>query len=313
MLLAVVEHDQADGAKALTQAGDEAIGIERRHRGVADHDRDLAGRQGGIGRRVGEHAARDEDVVAAVGDVDPDPPARRRWGRTGGAIQVECLVHRSLRPASSRRRGSERQLLDDGIDQHLQRPAAGLDLERRGLAIERLALGAQLGQPGRGVRHLQQRPPGVVAQAVKQRLRIRLEVDAHRPLVEQLAVARPEDDAAAGGDDALGGGDELLEHRALGVAELLFAFGREEVADATAEALLEQRVAIREVDTQLPGQPPPDGRLADRGQADQADSEARRGRGRRLRHRSVGRTVQALGVISKTVRAEDKGRCSRRP
>ena len=56
---------------------------------------------------------------------------------------------------------------------------------------------------------------------------------------------------------------------------LLFAFGLEEIADATAEALLEQRVAVRKVDPQLPGQPPPDRRLADSGQADQADSKAR--------------------------------------
>jgi len=93
--------------------------------------------------------------------------------------------------------------------------------------------------------------------------------------MQQLPIGRPQDDTAAGGDDGIGAGDELLEHCAFGIAKLLFAFGREEIADATAEALLEQRVAVREVDSQLPGQPTPDCRLADSGQADQADPKSR--------------------------------------
>jgi len=93
--------------------------------------------------------------------------------------------------------------------------------------------------------------------------------------MQQFAIGRPQDDAPAGGDDGIGAGHEFLEHGTFGVAKFLFAFGREKFADATAEALLEQRVAVREVDSQLPGQPAPDCRLADSGQADQADPESR--------------------------------------
>ena len=188
-LLAVVEHDQADRAKALAQASDQAVGQERRDGGVADHDCHLSGGQRGVGLAAREQAGVDQDVVAAFANVDADASTRRRGPCLGSASRRAGVAHDVVRPVPSGGTVRERELPDDGIDQHLQRPAAGLDLERRGLAIERLALGAQLGEPRRGVGHLQQGPLGVAAQAVKQRLRIRLEVDAHRSLVQQLPIA----------------------------------------------------------------------------------------------------------------------------
>ena len=69
----------------------------------------------------------------------------------------------------------------------------------RDLAIERVALGIELGQPGPRIGRLQQRPVPAVPHALPERRGIGVQVDDRAVFLQARAVAGPQHGAAAGG------------------------------------------------------------------------------------------------------------------
>ena len=141
--------------------------VQAAHGPVGDDHRMPGLRQAGEAGRVVEQAGADQDVVAALVQVDAHAfTVEGSWPK---------FTARPVQPAAAPQRGPGRgfdrrghvagvddtgqlELHQDHVHQRRHRRAAGLDDEVRGGPVQRIALGLQLAQLGQRIAHLQQRP-----------------------------------------------------------------------------------------------------------------------------------------------------------
>ena len=97
----------------------------------------------------------------------------------------------------------------------------------------------------------------------------RVEPDGDRALVEQLARARIDEGAAAGGDHPDLALDQPRDQPPLAVAEILLAVALEHLGGGIAGGILDRGIAVDEGQAEAPGQAAPDRRLSDPHQPDQ--------------------------------------------
>ena len=170
VLLAIGQHHLLNLPVLSLQRAAQALQVERGHRRIGD-DQGLAGLwQVGVGLRLTNQAAANQNRVTALRQVDAD--------NLGG-----CMLHgfefrgcwgrgrRRGRPSSgvlARQHPEQLELHDDHVDQGGHRRATGLDHKVRGLPVQRVARGVQITQAGQGIGDLQQGPLAIVAQAAKQ-------------------------------------------------------------------------------------------------------------------------------------------------
>ena len=106
-------------------------------------------------------------------------------------------------------------------------------------------------------------------QTPKQLIRRRVKVDNLPPVMQLLAVGRPQYDPAAGGQNAFWIERELPNHRLFHITEPTFALAFEILADRAAQLLLYHMVRIKEWELKAPGKLTPDGGFSGTREADE--------------------------------------------
>ena len=142
-------------------------------------------------------------------------------------------------------------------------------IDRRDLPIERIAHRVELGEPGHGVRRVEQRPVPASSRALAQHFRLRVQIDHRAVLLQALTVRGPDHDAAAGREHHIGEGSQLGQHGLLAVAEARFALDLEDRRNRHAELALELRIRVDERLAESPRELPSERRLAGARQSDQ--------------------------------------------
>ncbi len=111
----------------------------------------------------------------------------------------------------------------------------------------------------------------VVAQATKQLLRRRAQVEHRGPLVKGPSVLLAQHGTTAGGQHARAALRQGVDDVLLDVPERRLAMGVEEVADRAADALLDLVVAVDERQAEVTRKMAPDRGLPSAGHADEGD------------------------------------------
>lgn len=160
-------------------------------------------------------------------------------------------------------------------DNHVHQPANGrptrVDDEVCRLPVQRITQRMQIAQPVQGIGHLQQRPVHVVPQTAKQLIWRGVEVNHLPPVVQLLAVGRPQYNPTPCGQDTVRLERELANHRLFNITKAVFPLTLKILADRAAKLLPYHMVRIKERQLKPPRKLPPDGGFSGTGQAYEAD------------------------------------------
>ena len=143
----------------------------------------------------------------------------------------------------------------------------------RHATVQRVAFAEQVAQSRQRIIDLQQGSVRVVTQAPKEFFRRGAQVEDVRSRMQRFAIGRSQHGAAACGDDRVGQRRDLFDHILLDVAEGIFTLPCEPLADGNAQALLDGRVAVNELQPEVPRELTPDSGLATAGHADKRKTQ----------------------------------------
>ena len=126
-------------------------------------------------------------------------------------------------------------------------------------AVKRVTNRIQTAQLTQRIADLQQRPICVVAQAAKNLVRRRVQIDNLSPVAQPLAVEGPQHGTTAGGQHTLMGLRQVINDAFFNIPKPLFTFSLKVFTNRATETLLNDLIRINKGKLKPPGELTPDG------------------------------------------------------